>query len=44
MKIYIVYAAIICSLFFAAGARGFVLSSIAQTAKWGPQGHGMYHK
>ncbi|MDA8083496.1 MAG: hypothetical protein M0024_07560 [Nitrospiraceae bacterium] len=44
MKLYLLYGAIICALFFGAGLRGYVLSGITQSAKWGPQGHGMYHK
>lgn len=44
MKIFIVYGIVICFLFFAAGTRGYVISSMMQAAKWGPQGHSMYHK
>ena len=44
MKIFIVYGIVVCILFLAAGTRGYVISSMTQSAKWGPQGHSMYHK
>lgn len=45
MKVFLVYGIIICSLFFIAGTRGFVLtSSMLQAANWGPLGHSQYHK
>ncbi|MBF0329576.1 MAG: hypothetical protein HQL10_10505 [Nitrospirae bacterium] len=42
-KIYLVYGIIISSLFFAAGLKGYVISSMTQPTKWGPQGS-HYHK
>ena len=44
VKMYIVCGIIICSLFITAWARGFSVSGLVQSAKWGPQGHGQYHK
>ncbi len=42
MKIYWIYGAIICILFVAAGERGFVVSSMLQPVRWGPQGHAIH--
>ncbi len=44
MKIFIAYGILISLLFFAAGSRGFVLSSFLHQAKWGPAGQSQYHK
>ncbi len=42
MKVYWIYGAIICILFTAAGARGYVLSSVFQPVHWAPQGHAVH--
>lgn len=46
MKIYIAYGVIICALFAVAGARGFVVSSLAQSGRSGSGlfWHSQYHK
>jgi len=46
MKIYIVYGLIICTLFVAAGTRGFLVSSLMQPGRSGGGlfGHSQYHK
>ncbi len=42
MKLYWLYGVIICILFAAAAARGFVVSSMFQSAQWSPQGHAVH--
>jgi hypothetical protein len=46
MKIYIVYGLIICTLFAAAGTKGFVVASLMQPGRWGGGlfGQSQYHK
>jgi hypothetical protein len=42
MKFYWIYGVVICILFAAAGARGYVVSSMMQPARWSPQGHAIH--
>lgn len=44
MKKYLAYGVITCLLFFAAGAKGFVVSGLLHAANWGPVGQGQTHK
>ncbi len=42
MKLFWIYGVIICMLFIAAGERGFVVSSMFQSAQWSPQGRAIH--
>ena len=42
MRTYWIYGMIICILFAAAGARGYVVSSLFQDTKWSPQSRAIH--
>lgn len=44
MKVYLAAGVLICGLFFAAGARGFLIESLFNSPTHGPVGHSHYHK
>lgn len=42
MRAYVIYGVILCMLFFAAGSRGYVVTSMLRPAQWSPPGHGVH--
>jgi hypothetical protein len=41
---YLVYGTLVCLLFAYAAHTGWRVTDSLKSGKWGPRGHGIYHK